>query len=216
MVSQRLSGSSYLLRQQIVALLHQEGIFSSVEPVPRYNGSVVRRQGRLKSVHFITVLLQKYSTTVTMSDSASPVTRFTSGNSDHAQGPPRKKMRKGTKSCIECRRRKIKCTFEQNRTSICNECFARGSTCIDQEHGDVSNLVTPPNTSTSKDETNSALKERVSYLEDLVKQVLNRLPEKGTGSPGQSPAAVENTIVQSDTHAGMCTQACCRHYTDYS
>lgn len=112
-----------------------------------------------------------------MSNSGSPQTHYGGQHSDHGQGPPRKKMRKGTKSCIECRRRKIKCTFEPGRTSICNECFARGSTCIDQEHGDVN--ATPTN---APNDQSSSLKERVTQLEDLVKQVLDRLPEKASAA----------------------------------
>lgn len=139
-----------------------------------------------------------------MSQSASPQAYFGPVSADHAQGPPRKKMRKGTKSCIECRRRKIKCTFEPGRTSICNECFARGSTCIDQEHGDIPSLTHSSSTSQQKDDQNSSLKERVGYLEDLVKQVLERLPEK---SGGLAPQSIEDTTIQTDTQAGMSIHA---------
>lgn len=135
-----------------------------------------------------------------MSSSGSPQGFYAPG-SDHSQGPPRKKMRKGTKSCIECRRRKIKCTFEPGRTSICNECFARGSTCIDQEHGDVSSFSNTTSTLQQKEEQNTALKERVTYLEDLVKQVLDRLPEKD-GSPS-SPQRAQSQSLQADAQAGM-------------
>lgn len=139
-----------------------------------------------------------------MSNSGTPPDHGSHHGADHAQGPPRKKMRKGTKSCIECRRRKIKCTFEPGRTSICNECFARGSTCIDQEHGDISSFTAPSNNPTSKDEQNSALKERVTYLEDLVKQVLDRLPEKNgsSESPNAQPR-YESPTLQADAQAGM-------------
>lgn len=137
-----------------------------------------------------------------MSNSASP--DFVSHHGpDHAQGPPRKKMRKGTKSCIECRRRKIKCTFEPGRTSICNECHARGSTCIDQEHGDVPSFNTHTSNTTSKDDQNTALKERVTYLEDLVKQVLDRLPDKNGAQ--ESPSVqqrIESPSLQADAQAG--------------
>jgi len=108
------------------------------------------------------------------SSSTSPYAEGFAVHSDHSQGPPRKKMRKGTKSCLECRRRKIKCTFESGRPAICNECYARGSTCIDQEHGDIHSYM--QNTS---EQSSYSLRERVSQLEDLVKQVLHRLPEKG-------------------------------------
>jgi len=139
-----------------------------------------------------------------MSTSASPQSHSAYGGADHAQGPPRKRMRKGTKSCIECRRRKIKCTFEPGRTSICNECFARGSTCIDQEHADTASLTNSSGASHQKDEQNLVLKERVTYLEDLVKQVLDRLPEKnGTVSGTPLERAEDTTSIQADTQAGM-------------
>ncbi|KAI5465286.1 hypothetical protein BGZ63DRAFT_373209 [Mariannaea sp. PMI_226] len=44
----------------------------------------------------------------------------------------RRKMRRGTHSCSECRRRKIKCRFQPGNTSTCIPCTARGSRCIDQ------------------------------------------------------------------------------------
>ncbi|KAK6840980.1 hypothetical protein PG987_001840 [Apiospora arundinis] len=43
----------------------------------------------------------------------------------------RKKIRSGTHSCTECRRRKIRCTFTPNVT-VCSPCSARGSRCVDQ------------------------------------------------------------------------------------
>ncbi len=111
--------------------------------------------------------------------------------SDHAQGPPRKKMRKGTKSCLECRRRKIKCTFEPGSTAVCQECYARGSTCIDQEHGDPQ----AAESTTVTDQTYS-LRERVTQLEGLVKEVLNRLPDGDDRSFSASSSAA------ADTHSG--------------
>lgn len=119
-------------------------------------------------------------------------------------------MRKGTKSCIECRRRKIKCTFEPGRTSICNECYARGSTCIDQEHGDISGFTNHSTASPAKDDQNTTLKERVNFLEDLVKQVLDRLPDKSDGTVAAVAAAVGNDrqanvspTMHEDAQAGM-------------
>src|SRR6201995_2076224 len=104
----------------------------------------------------------------------SPPYSHSAAQSEHGQGPPRKKMRKGTKSCLECRRRKIKGNFEPGRPAVCNECYARGSTCIDQEHGDIQTY-----TQSASEQSSYSLRERVSQLEDLVKQVLYRLPEKG-------------------------------------
>lgn len=116
---------------------------------------------------------------------------------DQIPGPPRKKMRKGTKSCLECRRRKIKCTFETNRPAICNECYARGSTCIDQEHGEIQPPPTTTTATAAAAEQSYSLRERVTQLEGMVREVLNRLPE-GQSSQGSSPAPGTHV----DTHAG--------------
>ncbi|KAJ5357608.1 hypothetical protein N7541_004766 [Penicillium brevicompactum] len=44
----------------------------------------------------------------------------------------RRKVRKGTRSCWECRRRKEKCTFGSS-TDICIKCHRRGTKCVGQE-----------------------------------------------------------------------------------
>jgi hypothetical protein len=45
---------------------------------------------------------------------------------------PSKRLRLGTKSCFECRRRKVRCIFEPN-SKVCKECFAHESECIPQQ-----------------------------------------------------------------------------------
>ncbi|CAO2648924.1 Nn.00g098730.m01.CDS01 [Neocucurbitaria sp. VM-36] len=76
--------------------------------------------------------------------------------------PTRKKMRKGTHSCFECRRRKIRCIFQPDNPDVCSECFARGSRCIDQEHANPEVVV----------DHRKNLRERVSRLEALVDTLL--------------------------------------------
>lgn len=106
-----------------------------------------------------------------------------------AHGPPRKKMRKGTKSCLECRRRKIKCTFDVEGAAVCKECHARGSACVDQEHGHLQ----PSNP--ALDHTYS-LRERMTHLEDVVREVLGRLPDAGDRRSSTSSS------LAADTHSG--------------
>lgn len=76
--------------------------------------------------------------------------------------PTRKKMRKGTHSCFECRRRKIRCIFQPENPDVCSECFARGSRCIDQEHANPEVIV----------DHRKNLRERVSRLEALVDSLM--------------------------------------------
>ncbi|KAF2651537.1 hypothetical protein K491DRAFT_88470 [Lophiostoma macrostomum CBS 122681] len=45
----------------------------------------------------------------------------------------RRKVRKGTHSCQECRRRKVKCTFDSSEHDICVICRQRGTACVSQE-----------------------------------------------------------------------------------
>ncbi|KAI1074521.1 hypothetical protein F5B20DRAFT_432602 [Whalleya microplaca] len=47
--------------------------------------------------------------------------------------PKRRKVRKGTQSCWECKRRKIRCTFAAPTERICDGCRSRRTKCISQE-----------------------------------------------------------------------------------
>ncbi|PYI05559.1 hypothetical protein BO78DRAFT_370878 [Aspergillus sclerotiicarbonarius CBS 121057] len=56
-----------------------------------------------------------------------------------------KRMRKGTRSCTACRRRKVRCTFPLDESDVCSHCARRGSACIPQDASpelDFGNSVT--------------------------------------------------------------------------
>ncbi|KAL2826528.1 hypothetical protein BJY01DRAFT_229718 [Aspergillus pseudoustus] len=50
---------------------------------------------------------------------------------------PRRALRKGTKSCAECKRRKTRCFFERPTDVTCAACQRRGMPCFGQEYMDV-------------------------------------------------------------------------------
>ncbi|KAL7935638.1 hypothetical protein V8C35DRAFT_259381 [Trichoderma chlorosporum] len=50
--------------------------------------------------------------------------------------PVRRKIRKGTLSCWECKRRKTRCTFAAPTDAVCNGCERRKTACISQEFPD--------------------------------------------------------------------------------
>ncbi|KAL9130270.1 MAG: hypothetical protein Q9217_001520 [Psora testacea] len=50
------------------------------------------------------------------------------------QEQPAKTVRKGTKSCLECRHRKIRCIWPSDGPETCQSCLARGRTCELQVH----------------------------------------------------------------------------------
>ncbi|KAF2792735.1 hypothetical protein K505DRAFT_325977 [Melanomma pulvis-pyrius CBS 109.77] len=88
----------------------------------------------------------------------------------------RKKMRKGTHSCFECRRRKIRCIFPPDNSDVCSECFARGSRCVDQEHASPDVIV----------DHRKNLRERVSRLEALVDSLLEDKTERSVTDTSSS------------------------------
>ncbi|KAH8731516.1 hypothetical protein GQ44DRAFT_698873 [Phaeosphaeriaceae sp. PMI808] len=97
--------------------------------------------------------------------------------------PTRKKMRKGTHSCFECRRRKIRCIYQPDNPDVCSECFARGSRCIDQENGTSDVIV----------DHRKNLRERVSRLEALVDGLLSEKDPMKSESRSQSINQVDTS-----------------------
>ncbi|KAH8803446.1 hypothetical protein F5884DRAFT_507818 [Xylogone sp. PMI_703] len=68
-------------------------------------------------------------------------------------------MRKGTRSCAECRRRKIRCIFGADHHTVCKNCQARGLLCMEQRRSPMPMI---------KVESYLALQERVTRLEKLI------------------------------------------------
>ncbi|OAP59347.1 hypothetical protein AYL99_06645 [Fonsecaea erecta] len=96
-------------------------------------------------------------------------------SSGFRQAQARLNMRKGTKSCSECRRRKTKCTYRGGRLSRCDECYARGTPCLSQDKGPKTTpaiSVTSTNADGKADEAKYSLRERVARLEDFVEAYL--------------------------------------------
>ena len=92
----------------------------------------------------------------------------------NAERPPalkRRKIRKGTKSCWECKRRKIRCTFVAPTQSICDGCRSRRVDCIGQEFYD-------------KVKEASSKADRLDRVEALVEQLAKRA---GTNLPSLRP-----------------------------
>ncbi|KAK4642758.1 hypothetical protein QC761_400430 [Podospora bellae-mahoneyi] len=118
----------------------------------------------------------------------------------------RRKVRKGTHSCWECRRRKIRCQFGKQDDTVCLPCQARGSVCRSQEFVDAQ----PPQLPDRR------LAQRLARLEDLVAKVVDRvMPETGSGtssaqdhSQASSPTPSDETLMsdvdgQETSHLGL-------------
>ncbi|KAJ5533313.1 hypothetical protein N7494_009865 [Penicillium frequentans] len=56
---------------------------------------------------------------------------------DDCAEPKRRKVRKGTQSCWECKRRKVRCNIASRENAICSNCRRRGTACISQDLPDT-------------------------------------------------------------------------------
>lgn len=84
----------------------------------------------------------------------------------------RRKVRKGTQSCWECRRRKIRCTFTGSHEDTCDGCLRRGNACVSQEYPDVGN----------GEDVSNQIGARLGRVEGLLVQLI----EKTGGSSAPS------------------------------
>lgn len=91
----------------------------------------------------------------------------------------RKKLRKGTVSCWECKRRKAKCVFSDD-LGICDSCKRRGTDCVSQES------ERPPEVGSNKH-----IVDRLGEVEALVQHLLknaqsDKRSRNGLASPSRS------------------------------
>ncbi|KAL6900486.1 hypothetical protein GGI43DRAFT_405535 [Trichoderma evansii] len=76
-----------------------------------------------------------------------------------------RKIRKGTRSCWECKRRKIRCTFTNGNSTTCVWCLSHGSACVSQQYQDDS----------SDQSRSQNMEERMLRVEGLLERVLEKL-----------------------------------------
>ena len=92
---------------------------------------------------------------------------------EQAISAKRRKVRKGTQSCWECKRRKIRCIFASPEDVTCISCQRRPAPCVSQEM--------PEDLSTART-GNRQLGERIARVEDFMK---NFLASKDIGATSQ-------------------------------
>ncbi|KAF2259087.1 hypothetical protein CC78DRAFT_476397 [Lojkania enalia] len=113
-----------------------------------------------------------------------------SRNYDRIRGPDakRRKVRKGTRSCWECKRRKVRCSFATPSDEVCVPCCRRGATCISQEFPE--DLVQTESTRGQTD--------RIVRVETLLKKLVGAVNQHNSGD-GVSNNGVVSTTDDSNT-----------------
>ncbi|EFQ34097.1 hypothetical protein CGRA01v4_12159 [Colletotrichum graminicola] len=91
----------------------------------------------------------------------------------------KRKVRKGTRSCWQCRKRKIRCEFASNDEETCNGCQARSTICISQEFADEEPSGPPER----------GLVQRLGRLEELMLKLADKIgPDAFAANNAITPA----------------------------
>lgn len=93
---------------------------------------------------------------------------------DQERSRKRRKIRKGTRSCWECKRRKIKCTFASTEDVTCIGCQRRRAPCVSQ---DLPEVLSPARNG------NRYLVERIARVEKFMQDFI---ASKGVSATGHS------------------------------
>ncbi|CAI6092241.1 unnamed protein product [Clonostachys chloroleuca] len=76
----------------------------------------------------------------------------------------RHNIRKGTRSCWDCKRRKVRCVFAFPHDTVCNNCRRRGAVCASQE---LPEELAPPR--------DQQIGDRIARVEDLVQDLAKQV-----------------------------------------
>ncbi|KAI0009897.1 hypothetical protein F4779DRAFT_340894 [Xylariaceae sp. FL0662B] len=98
----------------------------------------------------------------------------------------RRKIRKGTHSCWECRRRKIRCQFSSDEATICIGCETRGSKCMSQEFPDLQPSA-----------QDQGMEQRLSRVEGLLEKLVEWVTPDSHG-PAQGGRAANPAVPMED------------------
>lgn len=88
----------------------------------------------------------------------------------------RRKIRKGTRSCWECKRRKIRCNFTSAADAVCIGCHRRGTHCVSQEY---------PEEASRPADRGQQIGDRIVRVEALVEQLVKQATTGRTSSDTQ-------------------------------
>lgn len=105
---------------------------------------------------------------------------------DQASISRRRRLRKGTSSCWECRRRKIRCIYATSEDAVCIGCARRFTDCVTQDH---------PEKKSSPVTQARLVGDRIERMELVLAQFA-----KQTALKQIVPRIVQPSLIQTATH----------------
>jgi hypothetical protein len=104
----------------------------------------------------------------------------------------RRKVRRGTHSCWECKRRKIRCSFAAPSDHACIGCRRRGTTCLSQQHVDERAAFSW--TAVTEDRR---MGDRMVRVEALVERLASHVSNTATSEGKKTPAFTDSEVSRS-------------------
>ncbi|RSL51786.1 hypothetical protein CEP54_011241 [Fusarium duplospermum] len=95
---------------------------------------------------------------------------------DHQPLPKRRKIRKGTTSCWECKRRKSRCHFPSLTSEVCVGCQQRETPCVTQEYEEDSSKIQEHLATGAEaldQNKNNGLEDRLERVEALLQKLVD-------------------------------------------
>ena len=135
-------------------------------------------------------------------DALSPAGRGSpvSGNGLESE-TKRRKVRKGTRSCWQCKRRKIRCSFVTPLDSICIGCRKRGTTCVSQQYP-LEMAATPSSTGDGGWQIGDRIVRVEALIDQLAKQVGNGGNPSTAAASSSGPSEAGGPNMESVDRAG--------------
>ncbi|KAH7121430.1 C6 zinc finger domain-containing protein [Dactylonectria macrodidyma] len=94
----------------------------------------------------------------------------------------RRRIRKGTRSCWECKRRKIRCSYASPGDDVCVGCDRRGSRCLSQAVPEVSAVP---------GRRGRQMGDRIVRVEALIEQLVRQAGDRSAGGDRSSAPSVQ-------------------------
>jgi hypothetical protein len=100
----------------------------------------------------------------------------------------RRKIRKSTQGCWDCKRRKVRCTWAMESNTICDNCIRRNTTCTSQEHIEDEEI---PKKSNIVD-----VEARLRRVEDVLQQLVDSADATHRNAPESEVPEVLGHLLQ--------------------
>lgn len=120
-----------------------------------------------------------------------PPSNISNGGNDEHRDKRIRRVRKGTRSCWECKRRKIRCIFGDENDPTCKGCLDRGTSCVSQEFLDDAERSSS---------NNSGLGHRLCRVEELLEKLIAKV---SSSNDSFTPGDEEDSIRASAPSMGI-------------